>query len=58
MVKRPSLRPGTVRETLPEVRKWSGDPLGGLELVGRPSRRSFYSPVSGWEALPEVRERS
>ena len=41
------------------VRKWSasrrtGDPLGGLEVVGRPSRRSG----SGQETLPEVRKWS
>ena len=34
-----------------EVRKWSGDPAGGLEVVGRPSRRSRNS----WETFPEVR---
>ena len=53
---------GTDQETLLEVRKWSGDlsgssevveaPPKGLQLVGRPSRRSR----TGWETLPEVRE--
>ena len=51
---------GSGWETLPEVRKWSGDPLAGPEvvrgplegpeLVGRLSRRSG----SGRETLPEV----
>ena len=55
---------GSGWETLPEVRKWSGDPLagpevvrspiGGPELVGRLSQRSG----TGRETLPEVRKWS
>ena len=58
MVGRPSRRSGTGRkthlevrkwsETLPEVWNWSGDPHGGLELVGRHSRKFEI----GWETLP------
>ena len=33
VVEGPSRRSGSGRETLPEVRKWSGDLPGGLELV-------------------------
>ena len=40
---------GTYRWTLTEVRKWSGDPLGGPKLVGEPSRRSR----SGRETHPK-----
>ena len=41
---------GSSRKALPEVWNWSGDPPGGQELVGWPSRRS----VTGREALLEV----
>ena len=60
MVERSSLGCGTGRETLPEFRKWwetlqevlkwSGDPPGEPELVGRPSPRSGM----GREILTEV----
>ena len=50
MVGRPSRRSGSGEETLPKVRKWSGDPPGGPEVIGRPFRRSG----SGREILPEV----
>ena len=60
MVGRPFRRSGSVRETLleiqkwsetfPEVWNWSGDPSGGPEAVGRPSRRFG----SARETLPEV----
>ena len=64
MVGRPSRRSGNGRETLLEVRKWSGGP----KLVGTPSRR-FGSgretlpefrkwSRSGWGTLPKVRKRS
>ena len=49
------------RETLPEDRKWSGDPPGGPEVVGGPSKTSelvegrSWKPGSGWETLSEVR---
>ena len=43
LVGRLSRRSGTDRETLREVRKWSGDHLGSPELVGRPSRKSGTS---------------
>ena len=55
---------GTDRETNPEVRNWSGDPPGGLELVGRPSWRSrsgwetLWRSGTGRETLPEVRKSS
>ena len=39
-------------ETLPEVRKWSGDPSGGQQLVGRLSRRT----KTGRETLPVVQK--
>ena len=39
-------------QTLSEDQKWSGDPLGGAEVVGIPSRRSG----SGRETLPEVQK--
>ena len=52
----------SVRESLPEVRKWPGDPPEGLELVGDPpgsteliirlSRRSG----SGRVTLPKVQK--
>ena len=74
MVGRPSCRSGSGRETLPEVLKWSGDPPGGLEVVGRPFWRSgnvrkTHSVIevverssrrcgAGWETLPEVRKWS
>ena len=47
-------RSGSGRETLPEVRKWSGHPSGGLEVVERPPGRS----VSVRETLREVRKWS
>ena len=47
-----SRRSGNGRETSPEVRKWSGDPPEGLEVVGGPSQRSG----SGWGTLPKVRK--
>ena len=43
-----------VREALPVVREWSGDPPKCLGLVGR----SFRMFGSGWKALPDVREWS
>ena len=57
-------RCGTGRETLPKVRKWSGDPPGGPEEVGRPSLRSEVvgrpsrRSGSGRETFPEVRKWS
>ena len=64
MVGRPSLRSGSAREALPEVRKWSvdaprgpkvvGRPSPSLEVVGKPSRRSG----NGRETNPEVRKWS
>ena len=61
MVGRPCRRCGTGRETLLDVRNWSGDssgglelvkdPPGGVELIGRPSRMSR----TGRETVPEVR---
>ena len=41
---------GIGRGTLPEVQNGSGDPLGGLEQVGRPSKMSGM----GREVLPGV----
>ena len=61
MVGRPSRISKSGRETLPEIRKWSGDPLKGLELVGRPFRRSEVvgrlsrRSETGRETLLEVR---
>ena len=54
MVGRQSRRSGSGQETLPEVRKWSGDPIGGSELVGRRSQRSG----TGRKTLPEARKCS
>ena len=64
MVKRPSWRSRSDRESLPEVREcqkailkaweWTGGPPRGPGVVERSSRRFG----SGWEALSEVRERS
>ena len=64
MVGKPSQRSGSGQKTLPEVRKWSGDPSGNpevvgyppgcVELVGRPFRRSG----SGRDTLQEVRKWS
>ena len=48
----PVVRSG--RWTLPEVRKWSGDPPVGQELVGGRSRRS----ENGLGTLPQVRKWS
>ena len=42
---------GDGTETLPEVRKWSGDPPGGPELVGRPA----WTSGTGRETLQQVR---
>ena len=47
-------RSGNCPETLPKVRNWSGDPLRGPELHGRPSRNSGTAR----ETLPEVRKWS
>ena len=47
MVGQPSRRSGSEREDRPEVRGWSGGPLGGPGVIG-----------SGREVLPEVREWS
>ena len=49
-----SRRFGIGRETLPMVRNWSGDPPGGPELVGKPSRRCG----SIWDNRPEFRKWS
>ena len=69
MVRRPSRRSGSSRETLTEVRNRLRDPLKGQEVVGRLSRRSgsgrhLGGPEvvgrpsrrygSGWETLPDV----
>ena len=49
---------GTAQETLPHIRKWSGDPPGcpcgppGYPVVVRRPSRMFGS---GREALPDVR---
>ena len=43
---------GSGRESLGDVREWSGDPRGCPGVVGRPSRMSG----SGREVLPDVRE--
>ena len=45
---------GTGQKTHSEVRKWSGDPPGGLKVDGRHSQWSR----SGRETLPEVRNWS
>ena len=45
MVGRLSWRFGSGLDTLPEVRKWSGDPPEGPEVIGRPVRCSG----NGWE---------
>ena len=45
MVESPTLRSGSGRVAIPEVREWSGHPNGGLGVVG-----------SGRETLTEVRE--
>ena len=66
--------PGSSQETLPAIWYWSGDPSegpevfgdhpGGVELVGRLSRRSGCSQRpsqrcgTGRETLPEVRNWS
>ena len=52
--RRTSRQYGSGRETLPEVRKWSGDPIEGPEVVGRPSRRSR----SGRVTISEVQKWS
>ena len=37
-----------------EFRKWSGNPPGGPDVVGRP----FWRSGSGWETLPEFQNWS
>ena len=55
---RPFLCSGSGRETLPQVRKGSGDLPKGPEVVGRPSRssevvvRPYRRSGSGRETLP------
>ena len=62
VVERPSGRTGSCQETLREVRIWSGDQMGGSELVGTPSGillvvgRPFRRSGSGRETLPQVRK--
>ena len=62
MVGRPSRLSRSGRETLPEVRNLSEDPLRGPKLVGRPSEGPEEVGIpsqrseSGWETLPEVRK--
>ena len=51
--KMPSRRAESGREDIPEGRKWSGGPLVGPEVVGRPSS----SAGSCQEAFPVDRER-
>ena len=74
LVGRPSLRSGSGQETLPEVRKWSEDPPGGLEVVEDPLvgpevvgvliasvelvGRPSLRSGSGQETLPEVQKWS
>ena len=59
MVGRPFQWFGTGLETLFEVRNWSGDPTGGLELVERPSQSSLTGRETlqrfgtGRETLPK-----
>ena len=43
---------GSGRDGIPNVREWSGGPLGCPGVVWRPSRLSG----SGRETLPDVRE--
>ena len=50
MVGCPFRRSGCGRETLPEVRKWLGNPLGSPEVVEGLSRRSG----SGRKTLSDV----
>ena len=57
MVEGPSQRSGIGRETLAAVRKWSGDPLEGPEVVGGLSRRSgsgrgTFQEVWKWSGDP------
>ena len=59
MFERPSWRSGSGKETLTYFRKWSEDPRGGPEGVGRPSRRSggsqkILSEVWKWSGDPPV----
>ena len=60
MVRRPFGMFGSSRETLREVRKWSGDPPRGLEVVGRPFKRSeVVGRPSKWsEVVGRPYERS
>ena len=50
VVGRSSRRYRNGRETLPGVRKWSGDSPGGQEVVWRTSRKSR----NGLETRPDV----
>ena len=43
---------GTDWDTLPEVRKWMGDPLGSPELIGTPFRKSG----TGWDTIPKIQK--
>ena len=52
VVEKASWMSGSSRETLPDVREWSGDHPGCPGVVWRPSRMS----ESGHDALPDVRE--
>ena len=62
----PSVRSGfgqdvlpKIQEALPDIREWSGGPLEGHGLVGRPSQRSGRGRGTlpkVREALPDVRE--
>ena len=64
VVRRPSRRSGSGRETLPEVHKWSGDRFVGPLVLKRPYRRSEVigrptrSSRGGRQTLPEVRKWS
>ena len=62
--RRPSRWCGTGRDTLPEIRKWSGDSPGGLEVVGDPPEcpevvgRNSRRSGSCRKIRPEVRKWS
>ena len=43
---------GSGRESLPDIREWSGVPPGYSGVVGR----SSWISRSGWEAIPDVWE--
>ena len=53
MVGIPSRRSGSGRDTFPEVRKWSGDPPEGFELVGEHSggTKLVWNPPKGPEEV-------